>query len=92
MEQARTVVVSNTQSQLHIRELKVPMIPVHIDIRTIMLRTINSSCFKKVPRTGGVAQAVEYLPSKHEILRSNPSTTKKKKKKKKSLKKEFPSG
>jgi hypothetical protein len=31
-------------------------------------------------RTGGVTQVVESLPSKHEILRSNPGTKKKKKK------------
>jgi hypothetical protein len=30
-------------------------------------------------RTGGVAQAVQHLQSKHEALSSNPSTTKKKK-------------
>jgi hypothetical protein len=30
--------------------------------------------------TGGVAQVVEHLPSKHEVLSSNPSTAKKKKK------------
>jgi hypothetical protein len=27
-------------------------------------------------RTGGVIQAVEYLPNKHEVLSSNSSTTK----------------
>jgi hypothetical protein len=38
--------------------------------------------FSKKPtqkRTGGVAQVIENLPSKHEVLRANPSITKKKK-------------
>jgi hypothetical protein len=34
-------------------------------------------------RAGRAAQAVDLLPSKHEALSSNPSTTKKKKKKEK---------
>jgi transposase len=33
-------------------------------------------------RTGGVAQAVENLPRKHEVLNLNPRSTKKKKRKK----------
>jgi hypothetical protein len=33
-------------------------------------------------RAGGEAQVVEYLPSKHEALSSNPGTTKKLLKKK----------
>jgi hypothetical protein len=32
----------------------------------------------KFLRAGGVAQAVEHLPSKHEALISNPNTKKKK--------------
>jgi hypothetical protein len=41
---------------------------------------------KKVhARVGGVAQVIEYLPSKHEALSSNPPITAKKKKKKKKL-------
>jgi hypothetical protein len=29
--------------------------------------------------TGGVAQVIEYLPTTHEVLSSNPNTTEKKK-------------
>jgi hypothetical protein len=38
------------------------------------------SCFsaKKIMGAGGMAQAVECLPSRCEVLNSNPSTTKKK--------------
>jgi hypothetical protein len=32
---------------------------------------------QKKRRAGGMAQAVEYLPSRYEALNSNPSTTKK---------------
>jgi hypothetical protein len=39
----------------------------------------------RAKRPGGVAQAVKYLPCKHEVLRTNSSTTKKKKKAKKNL-------
>jgi hypothetical protein len=39
---------------------------------------------KKRKRARRVAQAVERLPSKHEVLSSNPSIKKKKKRKKKS--------
>jgi hypothetical protein len=38
---------------------------------------------KITKRVGGGIQAVEHLPSKQEVLSSNPSTTKKKRKKKK---------
>jgi hypothetical protein len=35
--------------------------------------------FKAKPRAGGMAQAVEHLPSKVKALSSKPSTTKNKK-------------
>jgi hypothetical protein len=53
--------------------------------------TVQATLSKKVrpnlknnqgKRARGMAQAVEYLPSKHKALSSSPSTAKKKKKKK----------
>jgi hypothetical protein len=45
---------------------------------------------KPKDRTGGMTQVVEYLPSKHKALNSNPSTNKKKKRNKnKNLKTEL---
>jgi hypothetical protein len=43
---------------------------------------------QKNSRTGGVAQVVEFLPSKHEALSSNPNMAKKTKKTKKKKKRE----
>jgi hypothetical protein len=53
--------------------LKFHLTPVRLDI-------------KKTNRSGGVAQEVQHLSSKHEALSSNPSTTKKKKKRKQECK------
>jgi hypothetical protein len=43
----------------------------------IVLKTLFQKCSTQ-NRAGGMAQVVEYLPSKHVILSSNPTTIKKK--------------
>jgi hypothetical protein len=44
-------------------------------------KKLPRSYLKNKPGAGTVAQVVEQLPSKHEALNSNPSTTKKKRRK-----------
>jgi hypothetical protein len=41
-------------------------------------RQALTSKITKAKRAGGMAQVIEYLPSKHKTLNSNPSTQKKK--------------
>jgi hypothetical protein len=41
------------------------------------LRETKSHYKNSKKRAGGVIQVVEHLPSKHEVLSSNPNTTKK---------------
>jgi hypothetical protein len=45
-----------------------------------LFRTLYGVAQKMTKQTGGMARAVEHLPTKHKILSSSTSITKKKKK------------
>jgi hypothetical protein len=53
----------------------------------IICKTLSRK-YPTLKRTGGVAQVVEHLPSKHKAQSSNPSTNKQTNKQKKTKKKE----
>jgi hypothetical protein len=59
-------------------EVEIKRIAVQRQLRQIHCKTLSGKDPTK--RAGWVAQAVECLPSKHEAMTANPSTTKKKKK------------
>jgi hypothetical protein len=49
-------------------------------IKELFFYRVNGKAQKLLSRAGGVAQAVECLPTKGEALSSSPSTTQKKNK------------
>jgi hypothetical protein len=43
------------------------------------METLSKIYLKQKKKAGSMAQVIEFLPSKNEVLNSNPSTTRRKK-------------